>query len=556
MLGNQVPLKEDYKKWYKEGDLCPHCHVGDLNREPTKSGKTSHFISCPKCGITFCTFRFAYHQTNFIEDCLSGRYFHVCGIGGKGSGKTQAGMAAFSMYIMMVPGCTVQMGSTDDETTKRMMEEFERFIPKCALANNSWRSWTQNSVKFKNGSILEVKPYSAKADNMKMRSLSAVYMDELHEAGHKRLRENSDRLRSDITLHYDTIVDPLTGDVKKMGKPLLISSSNAEIGWLDKHVVARAGTIISYDNQPITRNWDDQDRLLCLHMTRTDQNYHLPVDYMRRNMAGHSRESNLRTYFNTLSVGAGQVFPKTSARKIMTSEYDPYDPQWLHAFAVDLGKGEGNNDPLVLNHMLYDPVSDVVIIHDELHYGDFETVEQISKEMKDLFRRYPEARWMFRKPLADKAGANNIVGKKNGGKSWYDLFKEHGIHFKKANLADKYLIKPGLQAIQDRMTNKTFFISENCTFTYEEMYNYKFKEDGGIDKSHGDHHIDCVRYLVTNIKDYNKEGKSVLNPFGDYKDEETRVREILSLDKMVALRPPEFSDKRKSKHRRWERGRF
>lgn len=309
------------------------------------------------------------------------------------------------------------------------------------------------------------------------------------------------RLRNEKAIKYalnedgEPKIDFITG--KKIvieDKRVGIVSTNPDLGWVRNEFLLKSkitqyyGTMYNYYVAP-----EDLIKDYHSHVVPTKGNTYLPPNFYEEQAAGKPEFWIKRFLEASFEYSEGMVFPD-----FMANVVDPIriPEHWYRMIAVDFGR----RDPTVFLYTAIDPITGIAYIYDE-YYKAEQPANHLAEEYLRRYREIPSGT-LIRTPVADPKGDNRD---QVSGKSWYGLFGEYGIFFKKGHLD----VASGIMKVYTIMSMGKIKIFKTCTNTVKEGINYKYPErDLDDDKNAGempldkdDHAMSCMRWTFMELYD-------------------------------------------------------
>lgn len=487
-------------KVVKEGHKCPSCNFGVTIRDVIQfsSGNNketieSHWVVCNHCKTAYMDYSPTYYQRNFLEDVLSHKYTTIGFIGGFALGKSDVGEFAFSFLTINTPNSLSLLGGPDDDTVKKLILTLLKFYP-----NSMIQKLTRKELVLTNGHIIEFQSSgeNKKEGNLKHRTASYIYDDEFDQIGAEQHKQKLKRLRGKETYKKIKTISPLTGEEEEKGIPLHIFTANAEIGYMTDQIFYKAGRVVLYDNKSFIFKKDEINSSICIHLGNTDQNYHLPPNYIKNSSVGETPEEIRRKYYCEFHSGAGLVYGLNMAEFTVTDEDYVINENTKHGISIDFGSNSDKADPTHIGHYIYNQGDKCIIKHREYRFHNGETTDYCANFLSDLIESIGVDNMMI-PPLGDRQGE----AKGPGGESYFSLYQKKGIYIQQANLGSYYYIDPGITKLRDFIKEGWLKFNSACTITFDEFSTYKKDPKTGKPIGKKDHAMDETRYFIINMPD-------------------------------------------------------
>lgn len=457
-------------------------HIGKPCRHKGCDGKFTHtrshnewWVKCDECDMFLFVYEPMPHQFRFHQDSARFKMFG----GGFGSAKTVTVAAEFVTLALKTPNGVGLVGATTypqlERTSKKQVMDM---IPEEFVENMNKKD---NVLTLINGYEVLFRSYD---DEQKLRSLNLCHalMEEANGTDFSIFTQLQTRLRHHATKEHKILI-----------------STNPDNNWVRSELLMKAyriyGAREKYDRKP-----EDINRNISVHISRTDQNIHLPDGYIESLKVGKPDWWVSKFLYGSFNFSEGAVYPNFAKNIVEPDEMTAAEIREnvrKKGWKVYGGADFGIVDPTVLILFALDPVEGVLYAYDEYYQRQFPVPEH-AKEMKRRMAHIPYG--ALQRLLGDPSGAKRNI---NDRKSIFNHYAEYGISFQPAdNRIDAGILKVYAYLEMGRLR-----VLRSLSNTIEEMRAYRYKphdmDEAPSEKPADgeDHTVDVIRYVVHSLPD-------------------------------------------------------
>lgn len=471
---------------------CTQCNTYLSECEPVNEW----WKKCEECGQFYFLYEPMPHQAKFHRDPARFKFF----AGGFGSSKSTTVAAEFVMLALKTPNGVGLVGAATypqlERTSKKQVLDMipQEFVGKKLNQKD-------NVITLINGYEIMFRSFD---DEQKLRSLNLchVLMEEANGTDYSIFVQLQTRLRHHATKDHKILI-----------------SSNPDVGWVRTELLLRSQYIYG-SKERITRKPEDINPNISTHISRTEQNIHLPDGYIDSLKIGKQDWWVARYLEGSFSFAEGAVypnFPNCIVDDITVDEIkNNVRTKGWHVLG---GADFGLVDPTVLILIAIDPVNGIAYAYDE-YYKNNLPVAHHAKEMKRKMDHIPLG--SLRRLVGDPSGARRNI---NDRRSIFNHYAEYGIFFEKGDNR----IDAGIMKVYSYIEMGKFKVLSHMANTIEEMTNYHYKPvemgetptEKPVDK---DNHVnDCIRYILQTLPDDPDQLKSVTYGAGDFRSVDSQA---------------------------------
>ena len=462
------------------GMLCPHCHYGFVQEDPSFNGTPCEFfVYCPVCNAHICTYKPMPHQAEFHKDTHQKKLY----AGGFGSAKTYTCGMEFLSTVLQIPNSAGLIGAA---TWGQVSDTCLKFVcdnlPK-ALVTKSNQDKVNWYLQLINGSRISAKPLDQEGKIRSM-NLSIIWIEEASEVEYAIVAFLAARLRNKV------------GFYKGQNRLKMLLSSNPDVGWLNSDWLMCSDEIYYHGDVKDRYNIrpEKRDRSISTHISATSANIYLPPDY-EENLAKNKEPWWINRYLKgSFKYTEGLVYPN-----FVDWFCDPFPipSHWRRVTGTDFGR----RDPTAHVVGALDPIKKIIYVYAEVEETlDDKPIEFIIRKIKEA-DNFPPNLLAF-PHQCDPRGRNKD---QVSGQSWLDVYRQSGIIFQTAQDCEGNSLAPTIQKLYNYATNGRLKIFKTCKKTYEALSKYKYKERTlGDDKNQGEkpqdknnHLPDALRYMLS-----------------------------------------------------------
>lgn len=388
--------------------------------------------------------------------------------GGNQSGKTTAGLVDdliqalddkdlpehLLKYKVWNPPfyCRILAPDFVDATEKVIFPKLKELIPAHTLVGGSWKTAYNKQLRhlmFKNGSVFTFMTYEQDPFKMGGATLHRIHYDE--EPPHEHRKENIMRL-----VRYD-------------GDEIFTMTPLKGLTW-------------TYDE--IWEHKDEDDDISVVEVD-IDDNPWITQDAKERVLGAYSDEElQFRKSGKFIHI-AGMIY----------SEFDPREhvipwrtPNPNSNIIVGIDPGLGSRCAVVWVSL---DSEDRMVVFDEI-YVKGAIVSDVAGQIHKINTEFDI------KPIYNVIDPAARDRHHQTGRSDQMEYADHGIY----TIAGQNAVRPGINAVKERLQSGKLYIADNCVNIIKEMKNYRWREPpkSGEDKEKpikkDDHLLDALRYVV------------------------------------------------------------
>lgn len=453
--------------------------IGSACQDPTCAGTyintkqhNEWWTKCNECGQFLFLYEPMPHQLRFHQDPHRFKLFG----GGFGSAKTTTVAAEFVTLALNTPNGVGLVGATTypqlERTSKKQVIDM---IPAEFVDTYNKKD---NVMTLTNGYEILFRSYD---DEQKLRSLNLchVIMEEANGTSFSIFTQLQTRLRHHATKDHKILI-----------------STNPDNNWVRSEILMKAHRIYGA-KEKYTRKIEDINHNISVHISRTDQNTHLPDGYMESLKTGKPEWWIQKFLFGSFNFSEGAVYPNLEQNIVDISPEEIRYNVRNRGWKVYGGGDFGLVDPTVLILFALDPKEGIVYAYDEYYQRQF-PVPYHAREMKKRMEHIPLG--ILQRLLGDPSGAKRNI---NDRKSIFDHYREYGIFFEKADNR----IDAGILKVYSYLELGKLKILRSLSNTIEEMRAYRY-ESTDMDESPSekpadgeDHTCDVIRYVMHSLPD-------------------------------------------------------
>lgn len=469
----------------KPGMVCPHCHYGILESDPSFSGTPCEFfVYCPTCDAHICTYRPMPHQEEFHRD----PHKHKMYAGGFGSAKTYTCGMEFLAICLQIPGTVALMGAgtwgqVQDTCLKFVLDN----LPKALVARSN-QDKVNYYIQLVNGTRISAKALDQEGKIRSM-NLSLIWIEEASEVDWSVVAFIMARLRNKV------------GIVNGHDRLRMLLSTNPDVGWPNEEWLMRSGAI--YYHGAVDETYkvpaDRQDPSRSTHISATSANIYLPKDY-EANLARGKPDWWVRRYLKgSFRFSEGLVYPNFASWFV---DPFPIPAHWRRVTGTDFGR----NDPTAHVIGALDPVNKVIYVYDclEEELNDRPAAEIVRKIAQK--NDYPKQLMAF-PPRCDPRGSHKD---QVSGQTWIDTFRDCGYPVYPAPDCGPDSLVPTINKLYSYAKYGRLRIFRTCTQIYEELSKYRYPPKTLSDKSNApekpvdkhNHLPDALRYMLSDFPNF------------------------------------------------------
>lgn len=335
-------------------------------------------------------------------------------------------------------------------------------------------------------------------DDQKLKSLnlSHVWIEEASGVDYSVFVQLQTRLRHHATKHHKILL-----------------TTNPDINWVRTEILMKSKFIYGA-KETYTRVPQDINPNISTHIARTDQNTHLPEDYIESIKVGKQDYWIRRNLEGSFAFSDGMIYPMLSDCVVDITPEQIRHNIAKRGWQVIGGADFGIVDDTVLILGAIDPIEGVVYLYDE-YVKNQQGVAYHAKEMKKRLAHIPQGALM--KLMGDPSGARRNISDR---RSIFNHYQEYGIFFQKADNR----IDAGIMKVYSYLEMGKLKILSHMKKTIEEHLNYRYKStdldespsDKPVDKAN--HTVDSIRYLVQELPDDPDRLKTLTYGYDDFRD--------------------------------------
>lgn len=465
-------------------ETCRKCNVKLI---PTAE-YNEWWKTCPECKEFVFLYEPMPHQLRYHQDPAKFKLF----AGGFGSSKTVTVAAEFVMLALNTPhGVGLVGAATYNQLERTSKKQVMDMIPKEFVESMSKKD---NVMTLTNGYEIIFRSLD---DEQKLRSLNLchVIMEEANGVDFSIFTQLQTRLRHKATDDHKILL-----------------SSNPDINWIRSEILMKSNKIYGA-SEKYSRKIEEINPNISTHVSKSEQNIHLPKDYISDMRVGKPEWWVARFLDGSFSFSDGSVYPNFVKNIVHDISPDQVRNNirkkgWKVVGAADFGL----IDPTTLLLAAIDPIDGVAYVYDE-YYKNQLPVSHHAREMKRKMEHVPLGALMGL--YGDPSGGRRNI---NDRRSIFDHYAEHNVHFQKADNR----IDAGIMKVYSYLEMGKLKILGHLVETIDEMTNYRYKtiEMGetpdekpvGVD----DHMPDTMRYLIQTLPDDPNALKSVSYGYEDH----------------------------------------
>jgi hypothetical protein len=405
-------------------------------------------------------------------------------------------MEIIKHVLTISSGETLIGAQTLPQLEQTAMKMFKDIMPKSLV---QYESKQKNYIDFYNGHRVLFRPLD---DETKSRSLNltAFMIEEASEVDYSYFVQLKARLRNEKAIEYllDELGEP---KIDFNGEKIVIKdnrvgivSSNPSLGWIRNEFLLKSNIIQYYD---IKYHYyvEPKNKIkgYTSHVVPTKGNTYLPPDFYEEQASGKPAWWVARFLEASFEYAEGMVFPN-----FMEHVIEPFKipKHWYSMLSTDFGR----RDPFCTLKARIDPLTGIIYIVEEFYKSE-QPANVLAEKYLEMYGTIPPGT-LIRQPLADPLGDNRD---QVSGKSWYGLFSEYGIFFKRGHKD----VVSGIMKIYTLMSLGKIKIFNTCVNTVKEGQNYKYapqeldalhnEDEKPVDKD--DHAMSCLRWLCMELYD-------------------------------------------------------